>query len=456
MQYAVPIPGFEQYTVTPYGEVFIGNRLLKHWEVPGRAARVKLRDSKGKITRIAVAKLIALAFIANPHNHSRVIFKDRDKNNCTVDNIQWVSASECTRFAQRTIESDELGRLPVCRSKESERVQLEGYPGYSITADGEVFGGNYLLKASQSPGRAARVKVKDSERKTIRIAIAKLIALAFIPNPNNHSKIIFKDRNKNNCTVDNILWVSTGEFTRFVNGHAESDNLLGLPRRRREPDWIDPSRVPLQGYPGYYITAAGVVYKKDRIVKPVVKKDKSLKVRIRQGGRDKFFGLAKLVAKHFILNPRNHRYVIFKDRNNHNCHVGNIAWVDAETFTFYCGIHVGVKKIVLPREEAIRRCTDIYLRNYYKTLDESWLHDCWAEVEGRIKRPDWDACRSECYMYFIDRARRFSLLRDPVGLMLVYMKGVKAKIRKEISPYMPVAAVRQTDESLRNMKWFDY
>ena len=129
MEYAAPIPGFEQYTVTQNGEVFNGNRLLKHWEVPGRAARVKLRNNEGKIIRMAVAKLIALAFIANPHNYSRFIFKDRDKNNCTVDNIMWVSAGECTRFTQHTIESDELGRLTVCRSKESDRVRLKEYPG---------------------------------------------------------------------------------------------------------------------------------------------------------------------------------------------------------------------------------------------------------------------------------------------------------------------------------------
>jgi hypothetical protein len=452
MEYAAPIPGFEQYTVTPNGEVFNGNHLLKHWKVPGRAARVKVKDSKGKIIRVAVAKLIALTFIANPHNHSRIIFKDRDKNNCTVDNIQWVSASECTMFAQRTIESDELGRVPVSHSKESDHVQLKDYPGYSITAYGEVFNGAYLLKASKSPGRAARVKVRDKEGKAIRIAIAKLIALAFIPNPDNHSKIIFKDRDNNNCTVDNIQWVSTGEFTRFVNHHAERDNLLGPPRPKRKPDWIDPERVPLEGYPGYFLTPSGVLYKGDRICKPSVRKNKSTRVRIWQQGRYKFFGLAKLVAEHFIPNPKNHRYVIFKDRDNHNCHVSNIAWVDAETFTFYCGIHAGAKKRVLPREEAIRRCTNMYLRAYYETLDESWLHDCWAEVEERIKLPDWDACKSDCYLYFIDRARRFSLLKDPVGLMVVHMKGVRAKIRKEISPDMPVMAVVRTDESLRRLR----
>ncbi len=232
MEYAAPIPGFEQYTVTPNGEVFNGNRLLKHWKVPGRAARVKVKDSKGKIIRVAVAKLIALTFIANPHNHSRIIFKDRDKNNCTVDNIQWVSASECTMFAQRTIESDELGRVPVSHSKESDRVQLKDYPGYSITAYGEVFNGAYLLKASKSLGRAARVKVRDKEGKAIRIAIAKLIALAFIPNPDNHSKIIFKDRDNNNCTVDNIQWYPPESLPALSTIMQKEITFWGRPDRK--------------------------------------------------------------------------------------------------------------------------------------------------------------------------------------------------------------------------------
>lgn len=305
---------------------------------------------------------------------------------------------------------------------------------------------------NKNAGRSVRVRVKDSRGKTIRIAIAKLIALAFIPNPHNYSRIIFRDRDKNNCRSDNIQWVSAAEFIRFVNRYAESHNLMGPPRRYRKPDWIDPARVPLNVFAGYYITANGVVYRGNRIIKPVAKKKQSLKIRIRQGGCDRCFGLARLVADHFIANPRHCRHIIFKDRNNHNCRAENISWVDGETYIRYCGIHTGPKKVILAREEAIKSCTDVFLKNYYKTLDENWLHECWEQVEKRMKLPDWSACKSECYLYFIDRARRFSLLKDPVGLMLTYMRGVRAKIKIEISPDMPAKAVVRTDESLRNLK----
>jgi hypothetical protein len=326
---------------------------------------------------------------------------------------------------------------------------IPGYNDYTITANGNVYHKGRLLKHLKNKARSERVKLKNSEGKLIRIAVAKLIAVTFIPNPHNYTKIIYKDHNKNNCTVSNIEWVSFAAWSRFVNHRAESEALLGAPKPRRQPDWIDPTRIPLNSYPGYYITANGVVYKKDRIIKPIIKKNKSLKVRIRQNGTDKFFGLAKLVAEHFILNPYHHNKIIFKDRNNHNCKADNIAWVDGETFIYYAGIHVGMKKKILPREEAIKQCTNIYLHRYYATLDESWLHECWHELEKKITLINWHNYRSECYLYFIDRARRCSLLGDPLGLILQYMKGVRAKFYKEISPDMPVSLVLKTDESLR-------
>lgn len=331
-------------------------------------------------------------------------------------------------------------------------AKIPGHEGYTVTPDGKVFRGNYLVRCFQSPGRAARVRLRIAPGKTVRVAIAKLVALAYIPNPFHYTHIVFKDRDKNNCTTRNIQWVSKSEFIRFVNRYEERTQLLGPPRPRREPDWIDPDRIPMIGHPGYYITAMGVVYKGDRIVKPVAKKGKSLKIRIRKAGIDQFMGLATQVAIHFLPNPRRLRYIIFKDRDNHNCRASNIAWVDGETFIYYCGINKGGKKLVLPREEAIRRCTDVYLRNYYKTLDESWLHECWQIIEKRAKFPDWDSCRSECYLYFIDRAQRFSLLRDPVGLLIAYMKAVRVKLKQEISLNMSNAVVRRTDESLRILK----
>ena len=458
MEKAAPIPGYEDYTITATGEVRHHGKLLK--SIPskrGKSARVKLR-ADGKVIAVAVPKLVALAHVSNPNNHTHIILIDRSKDNYHADNIRWVSLSDSIRYNQRRIGVDGL-------SEESSRnedaafmatsMPVPGHEGYSVTPDGNVYCGNRRLLGSPGKNnRAARVKVRDAAGQPVRITIAKLVALAFLPNPGNHTHVVFRDRDKTNCHMDNLRWVSSLEYGRFVHGCEDLDALLGISRRPpKEPDWIDPGRVPVKGFPGYYITRSGVFYHGGRILSPSRREGKSLKVRARLAdGSYRYFGLALLVAEHFLPNPKRHRHVIFKDRDNHNCHADNIAWVDSQTFIYYCGIIQGAKKRVLPREEAIRKCADPYLRKYYGTLDESWLTECWAELEKRMTMHDWDACRSECYLYFIDRARRFSILKDPVGLMLFYARGVRSRIRQEISAYMPYRAIVRTDESLRDIR----
>jgi hypothetical protein len=241
--------------------VYLGERKLSRIRNKrGKSARVKLRVD-GKVVAIAVPKLVAMTYVPNPHNHTHIILIDRSKENYHANNIRWVCSNDCIRYNQRCIDIEELSEQLFTSEDEANRataLPIPGYKNYRITPNGKVFYGQRRLHASRGTGnRAARVKLRDAEGNSVRIVIAKLVALAFIPNPDNYGRIIFKDRDNNHCTVDNIQWVSNGEFIRFVNHHAENDNLLGPPRPKRKPDWIDPERVPLQGYPGYYITKAG-------------------------------------------------------------------------------------------------------------------------------------------------------------------------------------------------------
>lgn len=450
-----PIPGYERYSITRSGEVYCGDRRLKAIAGSrGKSARIKLRVN-GKVTAITVAKLVAMAHIPNPEQYKHIILIDRDKNNCHSDNIRWVSASDCTRYNQGSVTNEELIAASASIASDVDRKTakpIPGYENYTITPNGKVYCGQRCLCILKSTGnRAPRVKLKDAKGEITRVIIARLLAITFIPNPHNHPQIIFKDRDKNNCTVNNIQWVSANDFIRFVKGCAEE--LLGPPRPKKQPDWIDPTRVPLKGYPSYYITPSGVLYKGNRIRKPSIRKGKAVRIRIWQNGGYKFLGLATVLAEHFIPNPRNYSKIIFKDRNRHNCCVENIAWVDGQTFIYYSGIYSkGIKKKVLLRDVAIKQCKNPYLLRYYQTLDEYWLHECWQELEKNITLYNWNDYRSECYLYFIDRAKRFSITGDPLGLMLLYMKGVRNKVREEISPYMPISAVKRSDESLRIIK----
>ena len=215
---------------------------------------------------------------------------------------------------------------------------------------------------------------------------------------------------------------------------------------------------PVIGHPEYLIFSDGTVIraKDKKKIKRCLGRRNEYRVQLGKKNARKKYGLAKLVALHYVPNPNNYEYVIFKDFNNQNCKAENLAWVDGQTFFYYSckktGGRIGVKKTVVERETAIKTCMDDDLRAYYITLDEEWLLECWKKIDKAIAIKHWNEIKSESYMYFLDRARRFSIIKNPKGLVLVHAKGLLAALKKEISFNMPLRKVLQTDESLRFIK----
>lgn len=288
--------------------------------------------------------------------------------------------------------------------------------------------------------------------------------MTFLPNPDGHKEVIFIDGDFNNCFLENLKWLSAGNSRRCNRAGAGrrdilegSMELLGTTRKPPKPPvWLDPERVPVENFPGYFVSPSGLVYHFNRMIKPLLRQGKSLTVKLHPPGALRGYyrtmGLGTLVANHFVPNRRCLKHLIFKDRDRMNCHKDNLAWVDGETWAFYCGLynyHTGRKKIVLERQEAIAKCTDELLKRYYVTLDESWIQEAWKKIEDQVNGYDWDQHHSECYMYFVDRAKRFSILRNATGLIIMYMQGRRIEARKEISPDIPLGLLVQTDESLR-------
>ena len=169
------------------------------------------------------------------------------------------------------------------------------------------------------------------------------------------------------------------------------------------------------------------------------------------------FGLATLIAEAFIPHPRHHTHIIFKDRNHHHCTKDNIAWVDAETYFYYCcpGKR-GRPRLIIDRQEAITTCTSEELKRYYLTLDPYWIGEAWKNVEARMSPYSfWHDLRSDCYLYYIDRVKRFSILSDPNKVIWFYVKRALIQLKKEISPDLLYRKLRETDESLRKIIFKD-
>ena len=89
---------------------------------------------------------------------------------------------------------------------------IDGYEGlYQVSNLGRVkslkCGKEKILKPGKNTGGYLHVDLyKDGHEKTVKIH--RLVAEAFIPNPNNLDTINHKDEDKTNNTVSNLEWMS--------------------------------------------------------------------------------------------------------------------------------------------------------------------------------------------------------------------------------------------------------
>jgi hypothetical protein len=98
-------------------------------------------------------------------------------------------------------------------------TQIGGYEGlYKVTSDGKVISlGNksnhklpILLKQNVDKDGYYRVVLQSNKTRKY-IAVHRLVAMAFIPNPHNKPMVNHKDRNVKNNIVSNLEWVNNYE-----------------------------------------------------------------------------------------------------------------------------------------------------------------------------------------------------------------------------------------------------
>lgn len=102
--------------------------------------------------------------------------------------------------------------------------KINGYEDYYITKSGKIFSTltNKELKYDISRQGYCRVKLTDRRLgRFIMLQVHRLVAIQFIPNPNNLPEVNHKDGNKANNSVYNLEWC-TAEYN---HRHAKENNL---------------------------------------------------------------------------------------------------------------------------------------------------------------------------------------------------------------------------------------
>lgn len=94
---------------------------------------------------------------------------------------------------------------------------IPGYPGYHVTKDGKVYSRHtnhnglsknwHRLKISKLPNGYLRVNLVNKDTKEeANFRIHRLVAEAYIPNPNNYPLVMHLDDDKTNNKVENLQW----------------------------------------------------------------------------------------------------------------------------------------------------------------------------------------------------------------------------------------------------------
>lgn len=87
-------------------------------------------------------------------------------------------------------------------------VRSELHPNYFVSKRGEVWNESgqkkvIQIKTNKIGRKQCRVNINGNT-----IALASIIASQFCVQPNNHTRLIFKDNNPLNCNADNLVWVT--------------------------------------------------------------------------------------------------------------------------------------------------------------------------------------------------------------------------------------------------------
>ena len=118
-------------------------------------------------------------------------------------------------------------------------IAIPNYHGYFIDAAGIVYSSRwknrqlYTIKLSKNnTGYVKAVMWNDQGKKRGKL-VHRLVAQAFIPNPNKYPMVLHKDNNLENNTKANLMW-GTGSMNQYqCEREGRRDNRCSIPVRVR-------------------------------------------------------------------------------------------------------------------------------------------------------------------------------------------------------------------------------
>ena len=112
-------------------------------------------------------------------------------------------------------------------------VPVKGYPNYLIYEDGRVWSNKthkFLKPARMTTGYETVELFNKSGSK--RFSIHRLVAIAFLPNPNNYPQVNHKDEIKHHNNVENLEWCTAKYNIHYNGGVAKRRSSRSYPKEQ--------------------------------------------------------------------------------------------------------------------------------------------------------------------------------------------------------------------------------
>ena len=239
---------------------------------------------------------------------------------CDYENEEWRPVVGWEKF----YEASSLGRI--------KRLERE-----TVTRGGNIKVLPEMIMSSK-PCADGYIKIqlkRNGERKVTKAC--RIIAEAFIPNPEGFSSVVHLNGNRSDCRVENLAWRPRGVHPRLGRKwqpEEQPDRLDDLLAAHTLPgeEWRD-----IHGYEGLYLASNfGRILSvprpkaKSGILVPAVAGNGYCHVTLCKNGALEVANVHRIIADTFLDNPNGYQYVNHIDEDKTNNFLANLEFCDAK------------------------------------------------------------------------------------------------------------------------------